>query len=157
MEGYKQLKNFDRYYISRNGEVFSTFVSRPLKPSKSNTGYLRVVLTDNNGKLHTLYVHRLVAMSWLPYSDETMEVNHKNGIKSDNDLSNLEWVSKQDNADHASYTNLVLKGHKAGRAKLSELDIMHIRNSSSSNEELAKQYNVHRNTISRLRNRVTYK
>lgn len=68
-------------------------------------GYIEVALCKE-GKLKTFLLHRLLAIHFIPNPDNLPEVNHINGIKSDNRLANLEWCSVSDNTKHALTNNL---------------------------------------------------
>lgn len=70
-----------------------------------NDGYHLVTL-HHNLKYYTRKVHRLVAEAFIPNPDNLPEVNHKNGDKMDNNVSNLEWVDTYDNVHHAMANNL---------------------------------------------------
>ena len=74
--------------------------------SRASTTY-RVVLLTDNGSSKTLYVHRLVAQSFIENPDNKREVNHIDGNKLNNDVSNLEWVTHSENTVHAYSTNLM--------------------------------------------------
>lgn len=114
------IKNFDGYFITREGKVYSkkrNFSSgvRELKQDVSNNGYCRVVLRKNGVPKH-VSVHRLVAETFLLKHVTDTEVNHKNGIKTDNRACNLEWCSRSQNAKHA-FDVLGRKGPKTWLGK----------------------------------------
>lgn len=93
------------YYIDRNGIVYSIRSKRYLKAGKHSLGYLQYYLTDFLGGGKWYKAHRLVCLQFIPNPNNLSDVNHKNGIKSDNRVENLEWVSHSDNIKH-SYDKL---------------------------------------------------
>lgn len=103
----KQIKDFPNYFISTDGEVYSKAVFsgnpngvlRKLKLGTNNRGYLMCVLCKNS-KMFPKKIHRLVAETFIPNPDNKPEVNHKNGNKFDNNVSNLEWTTRSDNLKH---------------------------------------------------------
>lgn len=77
-----------------------------------NRGYLNVNLFDKEGIRKTFRVHRLVAIAFIQNPNNKPEVNHINGIPSDNAVHNLEWVTSSENQKHAVQNNLQL--YKSG-------------------------------------------
>lgn len=115
--------------VTNNGDIFTTNKNKiringrkdnrkgkKLKPATDKDGYLRITLT-NNGKRKSYYVHKLVARTFLDNYDNKLQVNHKNGIKNDNRVENLEMVTLQQNIKHSIETGLKpkLKRDKYGR------------------------------------------
>lgn len=83
------------YYVSNFGNCKSKY--RILAPVKSGNGYLTVALGKNNPKT----IHRLVATAFIPNTDNKPQVNHIDGDKRNNNVSNLEWVNQSENMKHA--------------------------------------------------------
>ena len=134
-EQWKQRLGFDNYLISNTGRVISTTKNRTkeLKAQQDSIGYLHFRLypdepifgfyDNNRGKKPRLFkVHRLVLETFSPTLDTTLEVNHLNGDKHDNRITNLEWVTKSQNMKHSYETGLrefqSLKTAKANRRPL---------------------------------------
>ena len=127
------------------------------KPTKASTGYFCLRLS-NDGVIKNYSVHSIVAETFLGKCDDNFQVNHKNGIKTDNRIENLEYVSCAENIQHSYRLGLQSKeqnqGAKNGRAKLTETEVKAILNSADRSHgftvRLAKQYNVAPNIISRI-------
>lgn len=117
-EIWKDIKGYEGLYqISDRGNVksFKYGKERKLKPCKFGNGYLIINLSIN-GYYNSFNIHRLVCESFLPNPENKEQVNHKNGIKSDNRLDNLEWVTRSENAKH-SFDILGRKGSKSALGK----------------------------------------
>ena len=97
------LEQYEGYTITDKGEIISYKGKKPknLKLQENNKGYLFIRL-----RYHSPKIHRLVAKSFIPNPENKEQVNHKNGIKSDNRVENLEWVTNQQNREHAINTGL---------------------------------------------------
>ena len=113
-EEWKQVEGFERYLVSNTGRVISTLrkKSKELKPQQDGMGYLHYrlypedarfgVYPNGRGVRPKLYkAHRLVAETFISNADTTLEVNHKDANKHNNNVDNLEWVTKQQNIKHS--------------------------------------------------------
>jgi hypothetical protein len=100
-----QIKDFPKYYIDKDANVYSSLTNKVLKPGLDTKGYKQVNLSKN-GKVYTCRVHRLVAKTFIPNTDNKPCINHINGIRTDNRIDNLEWCTKSENAIHAYNTGL---------------------------------------------------
>ena len=95
------------YFVSSNGDVYSTKRNNMYKmtPTRSTRGYVKVRLSIN-GKVYNRHIHRMVAETFIPNLENKPEVNHIDGNKKNNCVTNLEWVTRKENADHAYNTGL---------------------------------------------------
>lgn len=105
---YTNIPGFPDYYICKDtAQVLSTRKGQPfmltnsINHTNSNSTYYMVRITDINGKTHKKYIHRLMAEVFLDNTNMYPEVNHKDGNKHNNNLDNLEWVTKSENSKHA--------------------------------------------------------
>lgn len=98
------VKPYHQYYVSSCGKVFGC-KGNELKQTTTNRGYKRVTLSIN-GKEERWSVHRLVALLFIPNPDKKLEVNHKDGNKENNSVSNLEWCTRSENEKHAHANGL---------------------------------------------------
>ena len=100
-EVWKQIENFENYEISSYGRVRKHYKNKKvkyLKPMKTN-GYLCVELWKNR-KRKRIKIHRLVAIAFIPNTDNLPQVNHRDLNKENNNVENLEWISNRDNCLH---------------------------------------------------------
>jgi len=99
MEKFKDIPWYEgKYQVSNKGRIKNIKFNKILNPYLDNKEYLRVSLYKNR-KRKVLKVHRLVLQTFYKKSDLT--VNHKNGIKDDNRLENLEYMTIEENVKHA--------------------------------------------------------
>jgi len=163
-EVWRSIAGFDGIYeVSNHGNVRSlartrrhwvggmaTMPPRMMVPELTNRGYTRACLTRNNARVREL-VHRLVAQAFLPPSASQF-INHKDGDKTNNCVSNLEWVTAGENTRHAWKTGLcsALRGQRHGGAVLTEGDIVEIRHEREQGaglDALAKRFGVTESNI----------
>ena len=152
MEIWNSIKYYPQYEVSNLGNVKSlgnefTRKERVLKKGITKNGYEVVVLIKDK-KQKTTYVHRIVADSFLKNTDNKREVNHINGIKTDNKVSNLEWATTSENSLHAFKNNLKAKGQNRTQSKLTNKEVLEIRHSNLRNIELSRLYNISKSIIS---------
>jgi hypothetical protein len=105
----------DNYYVTSDGNVYKKIhrdsnmskqiVCRKVLPFKTRDGYIEYVLTDTNGKQKHVQGQRIVALTYLFKPDGSDYVNHIDGNRSNNSVSNLEWVTQSENIQH-SYDKL---------------------------------------------------
>jgi len=102
----KQIGEFENYSINIDGSIYSKKHKRFLNPYKDKHGYLIIDLFKDK-KRNTKKVHRLLAEVFIPNPNNLKEVNHIDGNKSNNDISNLEWCDRSSNMKHAFKTGLL--------------------------------------------------
>lgn len=104
-----RVKSLDRVVIKNTG-VKQLYKGELRKPQKTNDGYFRIRLHKQN-KYNDMYVHRLVAQSFIPNYNNLIEINHKNEIRSDNRVSNLEWCTRDYNCNYGKRIERIVKSN----------------------------------------------
>lgn len=168
MEEWKDVVGFEEYFqISSNGRVKSKRTNKILKTHLRKDG--RVTLTTKiggrGGKAYCFKVHRLVAEAFIPNHENKPTVNHKDGVKSNNFLCNLEWATYSENIQHAFNTglNVPKSGYNHCNAKMLSKDINYIRSNYkpfckiNGARALAEKYGVAHSRIVEIYNNRSYK
>lgn len=178
MEIWKDIKDYEGLYlISNMGNVKSIerlvpnninggkriIKERILKNVNDFYGYYQVNLHKDSIKKRAI-VHRLVAEAFLENLNNKPQVNHVNGIKTDNRDINLEWCSSSENIKHAYRTGLRKTGNpKIGginnhKAKLTESDVLNIREKAHLGlKYLSKQFCISKSNINAIINKKIWK
>lgn len=117
IEGNKLIAEFRElgYDVFKNGMVRGVS-GRLLRIHKNKNGYIQVN-TWNNNKQKTFLVHRLVASAFIPNQDNLPEVNHIDGNKQNNNVTNLEWCTRSENIKHGINNGLIPSPWKNKKGK----------------------------------------
>ena len=120
VEVWKDIENFSKYQVSNFGNIKSKERYTKAKDSEiihrkafllkgfvNKKGYKQVTLYDDNGKPKTMRVHKLVALTFIENENNLPQINHIDGNKLNNEVSNLEWISNYDNMQHAIKNGLI--------------------------------------------------
>lgn len=148
MEQWKDVVGYEgKYRVSSYGRVYSLLTNKMRKLFDDKYGYKRVLLS-NDGKLKLALVHRLLLIAFAPNPENKPCVNHKDGVKFNNKLPNLEWVTYKENAVHAVKNELhsVQFGENHYKSKLTNDDVINMRLEFSlgntTTEELSSKYGI---------------
>ncbi len=122
MIGLKNIEGFNNYHITLCGKLISLKNNYNqdrvliMKQSNKKNSYSKYVLRENK-IAKTFLKHRLVALCYLPNKENKPHVNHKDGDKTNNCISNLEWVTRSENMQHALKNKLLIPNSKGGHYK----------------------------------------
>ena len=173
-EIWKPIKNYEGLYeVSNFGSIRSldrtvkaairnnNFIKRKgrdITPKYTQQGY-QFVLLYKDGVSKSMFIHRIVAIEFLDNTDLKLAVNHKDLVKSNNNVLNLEWVTYKENKAHAMENNAVAKGESCGASILKESDVIFIRSQHGliSGKKLAKKLSISDTNIYDIWNRRTWK
>ena len=160
--GEMKQTQYLNYFVNEQGDVFSTKHGsiKRLKSGNHPQGYLLISIC-NNGNSKNILVHRLIAQTFIPNAENKPEVNHKNGIKWDNRVENLEWVTKSENMSHAKSTGLFNNGGENHyNTKLTKEQIIQIRElyatKKYTQKQLGKMFGIKTRTISDIINKKSW-
>ena len=144
-----------QYEISDTGSIRHIFTGDARQPSLNKGGYYRISLHG-----FTYSVHRLVGEAFIENPLNNPVINHKNGIKTDNRVENLEWVTSSENTLHAYNTGLKRRGEDFNCAKLSDTDVENIKLrfvQGHRSHDIAADYEVAEGSIANIRSGRAWK
>ena len=159
MEIFKDIEGYDGVYqITNTGKVFNTkrMILQKSFCSGRNRGYISFKLSKY-GKRKSFYLHRLIAIHFIPNPNNYSDVHHINENKLDNRIENLMWI------DGKYHCSISPKGYglKNVNGKLTDEQVLDIRKNyipyKTPFEYFAKKYNVSRNCISSIISKRTFK
>ncbi len=169
IEEWRDVVGFEDFFlVSSKGRLFSKRSNRLLKLFENKKGYCCVAtrIGGRNGQTYCFKIHRLVAEAFISNPENLSTVNHINGVKDDNNVDNLEWLSASDNTRHAFETGLSNSDHllrsSISKRKLSDEDVRYIREYCKPKcrefglRALALRFGVTHNTISHIFKGIRY-
>lgn len=161
IKGYKgcyQVSSLGRVRSLRRKRLSNGYLrERILKFGIAVNGYFYVILCKDR-IIKPFSVHRLVAQAFIPNPDNKPEVNHKSGVKTDNEVNSLEWCTHKENIEHRD--NILGKnnrGENHPRHKLMKADVLQIKESKLKQKELAEIFRVSHQQISKIKNDKLWK
>jgi hypothetical protein len=160
----KWIPGYEGFYkVSNLGQIFSFHHSesgKQLKPFPNNRGYLIVCLKKYHTKKYRT-VHRIVAESFIQCPGTLLEINHKDGIKTHNNIENLEWVTRHEQMLHAFRNGLATQGFGKWKRRLTFAQVESIRtrylpgDKQNGGRALAREYGVDHRTVQHILARET--
>lgn len=150
------------FIVYENGDVINAKTKNKLKHYENGVGYYRVGLYCGNNKHKSYYIHRLLAMAFIPNPENKQFINHIDGNPKNNNLSNLEWCTKSENNLHAYKTGLKIAapsiGEKNGNSVLNNEIVKKIKLLYAEGKrqfEIVKETNVDKYKVSNIvRNKI---
>lgn len=147
-EIWKDIEGYEgKYQVSSLGRILNYKQNRILKGCDNGTGYIRHTLPNKPKNLKYQYVHRLVAKTFIDNPQNKKEVNHINGIKSDNRVENLEWCTSSENSKHSYKTGLQKTSEKQREVISKKVIDTATGKVYKSVKEAAKQLNINYNSL----------
>lgn len=159
-EIFLPVDGYEDYFISNKGNVLSLKHGKvkQLKPQKC-TYYQLAFYVDNIQK--TKFIHKMIAEKFIPNPLKKPQVNHIDGNKYNNDISNLEWVTAKENIQHAVRTGLINfpinDRHHASKLNITKVKkIKQLLRDGRSQREIAKQFKISQPVVCHINKGTTW-
>ncbi len=165
---WRDVVGFEAYFkVSSCGRVFSKRSNKILKQHLSKNGYMTVAVRigGRNGQAYCFKIHRLVAEAFIPNLENKPMVNHIDNNRANNHISNIEWCTAKENAQHCvkSGNHPRLSGEDNGQSKLTKDQVEYIRKVFKPHDKefgaraLGRKFNVNKTTILSVVNNESWK
>jgi hypothetical protein len=152
-----------KYFVTENGDVFRKWGEKYKKLKQRINEYKSVnIYTGSVASKKNMKVHRMIAECYIPNPDNKPQVNHIDGDKLNNHYTNLEWVTREENLNHAKKNGLYPRGVEHQTSKFTKKDIEYIRNNHIPKHKkygaraLSREFNVAIRTIIKIINNISY-
>jgi hypothetical protein len=151
-ENWKDVVGWPEYMVSDTGVIRYKATGKIRKPRIEKLGYHSVDLWRNN-YMKRLKVHRMVALAFIDNPLNKPQVNHIDGDKNNNKVSNLEWTTAKENSQHAYATGLSkpIASMKHGRRKLNDIEACFIYHSELPAVSLCEEFGVSRRLVNKIK------
>lgn len=163
---WEKVKGFENYLISESGDLKNTKTDKLLKPRYYRDGYMYYRLSKSRKEQSDIRVHRLVAMAFIPNNNNLETVNHIDGNKENNHVSNLEWMNRSDQLQHAYGLGLKkpMRGtvHSSSKATKEQVDYIRKKYDNHSGSwygfyaKLSRETGLSQTLVTRIAKRKTY-
>lgn len=163
VEIYAFHPSIEDLLISNRGNIKNAFTGKMRKLQTNSNGYLGINVNLIHKGRRFVFAHRLIAETFMNYiglDNYFYEVNHKDGNKQNNCLTNLEWLTREENLEHSRVNRLtkISYGENSGNCKLTKqdiCDIVELRNLGFNIIDISKSYKINRNYCSKITRKLT--
>jgi|APCry1669193181_1035450.scaffolds.fasta_scaffold18915_2 hypothetical protein len=118
MSELEELKGFSNYLINKEGQVWSKYFKRFIKPHTNTKGYFCVYICDDNKKQSNFSVHRLLGLQFIDNPNNLPIIDHIDGNRKNNCLDNLRWVDAMTNSNNRIKRGSIYQDKDYWRAKI---------------------------------------
>lgn len=157
----KYIEGSDGFYVYPNGDIYRHGKKLTPHSGGANDKYYKQRIYNLDGTVYRQNIHRIVAKYYLPNPLNLPCVNHKNGLKRDNRVENLEWCTVADNIRHARETGLNNNKHENHhQATLTNAqihEICQLMQDGWRNKEISEKFGILKHIPTQIRNGVTWK